>query len=190
VIRLIAGLKNPGSEYAKTRHNAGAWFTDALAHEQQLHFKFERKFYLELAELSQPDGKVLVIKPVTYMNESGVAVAAFAKFYQIKPEEILVVHDELDLAPGVARLKKGGGHGGHNGLRDIESRLGSKDFYRLRIGIGHPGHKDRVVGYVLQNPRTEEKIEIEHSIDQALAVMPDVLSGEIERAMKALHTIG
>ncbi len=183
MIKFIVGLKNPGAEYAKTRHNAGAWFIDAFAVEHNLQFKLEKKFHLELAE-----DHTYFAKPITYMNQSGLAVASFAHFYQIQPEEILVVHDELDLAPGVVRLKKGGGHGGHNGLRDIIACLGSSEFYRLRIGIGHPGDKDKVIGFVLQNPGLAEKIEIDQAIDRALDVMPDVLAGEMNQAMKKLHT--
>ncbi len=188
MIKFLVGLKNPGSEYAKTRHNAGAWFIDTLADKYNLNFKLEKKFYLELAELNSDGERIFIAKPIGYMNESGLAVASFARFYQIKPEEILVAHDELDLPPGIARLKKGGGHGGHNGLRDIFARLGSPEFYRLRIGIGHPGNKEKVVGFVLQNPRLEEKIKIDYAIDQAVDITPDVFSGHMDRAMKDLHT--
>ena len=182
MIKFIVGLKNPGPEYAKTRHNAGAWFVDELAQK----YNFQCK--LELAEFNQASERIFVAKPIVYMNESGIAVASFAKFYQIKPDEILIAHDELDFDPGIARLKNGGGNGGHNGLKDTQSRLGSPDFYRLRIGIGHPGHRDKVVGFVLQNPRLEEKIEIDHAILSAIDVMPDVLAGEIARAMQKLNT--
>lgn len=188
MIKFIVGLKNPGSQYAQTRHNAGAWFIDEFAKNNNLSFKLEKKFHLECAEFSIAGERIFFAKPICYMNESGLAVASFAKFYQIKPEEILVAHDELDLPPGVARLKKGGGNGGHNGLKDIFARLGSAEFYRLRIGIGHPGHRDKVVGFVLQNPRLEEKIEIDRSIDRALDVMPDVFKGDLAAAMQKLHT--
>ncbi len=187
MLKLIVGLGNPGSEYAHTRHNAGAWFVDALAHQHHLHFKLDKKFHLALSEYTLADQRYIIAKPMTYMNDSGLAVAGFAQFFQISPPEILIVHDELDLPPGVARLKKGGGHAGHNGLRDIIARLGSADFYRLRIGIGHPGDRDKVIGFVLQNPVLNEKIEIDQAILQALQVMPEVLSGDIHKAMEQLN---
>lgn len=188
MIKFIVGLKNPGSEYAKTRHNAGAWFIDELAHKYSLNFKLEKKFHLEVAELSIGNSRLFIAKPITYMNESGIAIGGFAKFFQIQANEILVAHDELDFAPGIVRLKEGGGHGGHNGLRDIFSRLGSQDFYRLRIGIGHPGDRNKVVGYVLQAPTINEKIEIEHAIDRAIAVMPEIWTNNMPRAIQALNS--
>lgn len=188
MIKFIVGLKNPGSSYAQTRHNAGAWFIDEFSKKYPLQFKLEKKFHLELAELNIEGQRIFVGKPLTYMNESGIAVAGFAKFYQIKPEEMLIAHDELDFAPGISRLKKGGGHGGHNGLKDIVARMGSPEFYRLRIGIGHPGHRDQVVAYVLQNPRLEDKIDIDHAILHAIDVMPKMFAGDMAEAMKDLNT--
>ena len=154
-IRLIVGLGNPGREYETTRHNAGYWWLDELARLQNLSFKSESKFH-GLAARGQLHGhEMLLLKPQTFMNVSGRAVGALAQFYKIAPAEMLVVHDELDLPPGVARLKMGGGHGGHNGLKDIIAHLGSKDFWRLRLGIGHPGERADVAGYVLNDPRRE-----------------------------------
>ncbi len=142
---------------------------------------------MSCAEQGSPQRKIFFAVPTTYMNESGLAVGSFAKFYQIRPEEILVVHDELDFPPGEVKLKIGGGHGGHNGLRDILAHLGSPDFYRLRIGIGHPGHRDKVVGYVLSRPSADDSIDIARSIDRALAILPEILSGEVAKAMQDLH---
>lgn len=188
MIRFIVGLRNPGTQYAATRHNAGAWFIDEFAENNGLAFKIEKKFHLELAEFSWQAQRIYLGKPLTYMNESGIAVAAFAKFYQIQPEEILVVHDELDFAPGIVRLKKDGSHGGHNGLKDIFARMGSTDCYRLRIGIGHPGDRDKVVGYVLQNPPLAERVAIDQAIDRALEILPDIFVDHIASATQRLNS--
>jgi PTH1 family peptidyl-tRNA hydrolase len=186
MIQLIIGLANPGPEYVNTRHNAGAWFVDALLGNTSL--KLEAKLFCQMASLNLHGQPCRVMIPTTYMNESGKALLAVAQFYKIPPENILVVHDELDLPPGTARLKIGGGHGGHNGLRHIIQLLGTPHFHRLRIGIGHPGNAKDVVDYVLKKPRTDEKKAIDHAIIQALQVMPDVLQGKWQDAMKKLHT--
>ncbi len=188
MLKLIVGIGNPGSQYEQTRHNAGAWFIEALLQRYQLNLRLEKKFALEMTELKLADHHVILAKPTTYMNESGQAVGACAKFFQILPSEILVAHDELDLVPGLVRLKVGGGHGGHNGLRSILSHLGSPDFYRLRLGIGHPGHKDLVHDYVLHRPSVNDKIAIEQAIDKSVALLPELLAGQLNQVMKTLHT--
>jgi PTH1 family peptidyl-tRNA hydrolase len=188
MIKLIVGLGNPGPRYASTRHNAGAWFIEELATQQRLSLRLDKKFQMEWAEYPSANHKIFIAKPITFMNESGIAVAAFAQFYQIDPSEILVVHDELDFQAGEVKLKSGGGHGGHNGLRDILARMGAADFYRLRVGIGHPGQAAQVVSYVLHPPTLDEKIEIDRAIYRATKVLPDLLAGEIAKAMKDLHT--
>lgn len=188
-IQMIVGLGNPGPEYQLTRHNVGQWFVQRLASQYSATFKLESKYKAQLAKIMIANKEVRLVLPTTYMNESGQAIAPIANFFKLAPEQILVVHDELDLEPGIARLKQGGGHGGHNGLRDTISRLGNnKEFMRLRIGIGHPGDKNKVSNYVLKNPATEEKISIENSIDNALAVIEKILSGDVQNAMTLLHT--
>ncbi len=185
-VRLIVGLGNPGSEYAATRHNAGYWFVEALAKARSVAFRIETKYKAEVARVEFPDHEYWLFKPLTYMNLSGQAVSAFARFYKIEMTELLVAHDELDLSPGTARLKQGGGHGGHNGLRDIAEKLGA-DYWRLRFGIGHPGHKALVHDYVLGKPSVDDRIEIERAMDRAHLVLPDMLAGRWERAMNQLH---
>jgi PTH1 family peptidyl-tRNA hydrolase len=188
-IQMIVGLGNPGSEYQDTRHNVGQWFVQQLASQHSAKFKLESRYKAQLAKVVIANKEVRLVLPTTYMNESGQSIAPIANFFKLVPEQILVVHDELDLEPGVARLKQGGGHGGHNGLRDTISRLGnSKEFMRLRIGIGHPGDKNKVTTYVLKSPSAEEKIAIQNSIDAALNVIEKVIAGEIQNAMTALHT--
>nr|WP_209435701.1 aminoacyl-tRNA hydrolase [Gilliamella intestini] len=187
-IKLIVGLANPGNEYATTRHNAGAWFVDQLAERYNQSLKNEQKFlgYTSKINISGHDVRLLV--PTTFMNLSGKAVQAMATFYQIKPEEILVAHDELDLNPGIAKLKFGGSHGGHNGLKDIANKLGNNlNFYRLRIGIGHPGDKNKVVGYVLNKPSKPEQELIDKAIDESLRCTDILLSDGIDVAMNKLH---
>jgi PTH1 family peptidyl-tRNA hydrolase len=188
MIKLIVGLGNPGPRYASTRHNAGAWFIEEIAAQKSLSLRLDKKFHMEWAELPGFAHKIWLAKPITFMNESGLAVAAFAQFYQIAPSEILVAHDELDFHPGEVKLKIGGGHGGHNGLRDILARLGSADFYRLRVGIGHPGQKEQVVSYVLHSPLSDERIEIDRGLYRATKVLPQILAGDLAKAMKDLHT--
>lgn len=187
-IRLIVGLGNPGREYETTRHNAGYWWVDELARLQNLSFKSEAKFHGLTARGQLHGHEVFLLKPQTFMNVSGRAVGALAQFYKIAPAEMLVVHDELDLPPGVARLKLGGGHGGHNGLKDIITHLGSKDFWRLRLGIGHPGDRTDVAGYVLNDPRREERELIYEAMQRALDVAPMIIEEKAEAAMLKLHS--
>ncbi len=187
-INLIAGLGNPGSQYEQTRHNAGFWFVDEIARQYGGHFRVESKFNAEVCKLTVEGKTVWLMKPPTFMNRSGQPVRALANFYKIPFEEILIAHDELDLEPGTAKLKTGGGHGGHNGLRDLISQLGNKGFNRLRLGIGHPGHRDQVSDFVLHRPTKNEQIDIERTIDDALRVLPELMAGEWEKAMHKLHT--
>lgn len=188
-IRLIVGLGNPGSEYDRTRHNAGQDLVELLARQSGTSLSSTPKFFglSTLARITNTDVRLLV--PTTFMNRSGQAVAALSKFYKIQPEEILVVHDELDLEPGVARLKVGGGHGGHNGLRDIISSLGNnKNFARLRLGIGHPGHASAVANYVLKRAAPDDARAIEDAIDESNRVVPDLVNGDWDKATRTLHT--
>ena len=187
-IKLIVGLGNPGSEYVKTRHNAGFWWIDELCANERIALKPEKKFHGNAARLSLNGPEIWLLQPMTFMNVSGRAVQALATFYKIAPPEILVVHDELDLLPGTVKMKQSGGHGGHNGLRDIVAQLGSQDFWRLRIGIGHPGDRDAVIGYVLQAPRVEERGVIEESITRSLQIFPQIVRGDLQAAMLKLHT--
>ena len=187
-IRLIVGLGNPGREYETTRHNVGFRWVGELARLQNLSFKNETKFH-GLAARGQLHGReMLLLKPQTFMNASGRAVGALAQVYKIAPAEILVVHDDLDLPPGVARLKLGGGHGGHNGLKDIIAHLGTRDFWRLRLGIGHPGERAEVVNFVLNDPRQEERALIEQAVQRALEVSDLIIAGKQEAAMLKLHS--
>jgi len=186
-IRLIVGLGNPGPKYDQTRHNAGFWFVDLLASRYGGQFRAESKFSGEVCKVSIGGEDVWLLKPMTFMNRSGLAVRQLSAFYKIPLEEILVAHDELDLDPGVVRLKRGGGHGGHNGLRDISSHLG-KDFMRLRIGIGHPGHKDQVVDFVLTRASREEQQGIDDAISEAADAAEDIISGQSQKAMNQLHS--
>ncbi|WP_212785324.1 aminoacyl-tRNA hydrolase [Ferrigenium kumadai] len=187
-IRLIVGLGNPGREYETTRHNAGFWWVDEFAHSQNLSFRSEAKFHGLAARGQLHGNEVFLLKPQTFMNVSGRAVGALAQFYKIAPAEILVVHDELDLPPGSAKLKLGGGHGGHNGLKDIIAQLGTKDFWRLRLGIGHPGERSEVSNFVLHDPRREERELIEEAMRRALDVAHLVIEGKTEAAMLKLHS--
>ena len=187
-IKLIVGLGNPGREYEATRHNAGFWWADEFAQAHQCTFKAEGKFH-GLAARGQVHGRELfILKPQTFMNVSGRAVGALAQFYKILPESILVVHDELDLPPGSAKLKLGGGHGGHNGLKDIIAHLGTRDFWRLRLGIGHPGERSDVSDYVLNAPRREEMELIEQAMQRAQNVTQFIVEGKLEAAMLKLHS--
>jgi len=180
-------LGNPGQKYEKTRHNAGFWFLDELAREAGASFHSEQKFQGEVAKVSLRGHSVFLLKPSTFMNLSGQSVGALARFYQIEPENILVVHDELDLPCGSAKLKRGGGHGGHNGLRDIINHIG-KEFLRLRIGIDHPGNAREVVAYVLKDPGQDQLQHIEAAMRDADKVVDDLLAGDLERAMHKLHS--
>ena len=185
-IRLVVGLGNPGAKYTATRHNAGFWFIDQLAQRKQLSFHSEAKFKGEIASFQAQGEKIWLLKPATFMNLSGEALAPLAKYYQIAPENTLVVHDELDLPPGTSRFKRGGGHGGHNGLRDIFKHF-AKDFWRLRVGVGHPGHKDRVLSFVLNAAAKKEQELIDQSLATALEAMDDAYAGDMEAAMRLLH---
>lgn len=187
-IKLIVGLGNPGREYENTRHNAGFWWVDEFARAHQFPFKSENKFHGLTARGMAHGREILLLKPQTFMNGSGRAVVALALFFKIEPQHILVVHDELDLPPGSAKLKLGGGHGGHNGLKDIIAHLGTRDFWRLRIGIGHPGERAEVVDYVLREPRREEAELIEQAMKRAQDVAPLIVEGKLEAAMLKLHS--
>jgi PTH1 family peptidyl-tRNA hydrolase len=188
-IKLIVGLGNPGSEYRGTRHNAGADFVEELSQQCSTSLQAESKFFGLAGRVTLSGHDVRLLIPTTFMNRSGKAVAAMAQFFKIAPEEILVAHDELDIPPGTARFKQGGGHGGHNGLRDIVPALGNnKDFYRLRIGIGHPGHASKVTGYVLGAPSQVDRTRLDACIDEAIAALPLLLAGDGTKAMTRLHS--
>lgn len=187
-LRLIVGLGNPGPEHARTRHNAGFWFIDALAEQSRARFGLESKLFGETAKVEIGGQHVWLLKPATFMNLSGKSVAAALRYWKIEPEEALLAHDELDLPPGVARLKFDGGHGGQNGLRDTMRLLGHGKFHRLRIGIGHPGHKDKVTPWVLGKPGRDDEAGILRAIDDALGVLPLAVNGNFMDAMTRLHT--
>ncbi len=184
--KLIVGLGNPGAEYAETRHNAGFWFCERLARELGVSYSKEARFH-GLAANARHDG-VWLLMPQTFMNRSGQSVAALARFYRINPAEILVVHDELDIPPGQLRLKFGGGLGGHNGLKDITAHLGTQDYWRLRVGIGHPGDRNEVVNFVLKPPRREESELIDESLDRALLAWPLMAKADWNAATQRLNT--
>lgn len=186
-IELIVGLGNPGPKYESTRHNVGFWLVDELARQKGENFRRENKFHADACQLNLQGSSLRLLKPSTYMNKSGDAVLAISQFYKIPVEEILVVHDELDLPPGELRVKKGGGHGGHNGLRDIMSQLG-KEFLRLRLGIGHPGVSRDVSNYVLGRPDSTDAGLIEDAISDAIAYLPQIVEGKVQIAMNHLHS--
>lgn len=187
-LRLIVGLGNPGPEHAQTRHNAGFHFVEALARREGARWNLESKLFGEVARVAVGGQPVWLLKPATFMNLSGKSIVAALRFWKIEPEQMLVAHDELDLPPGSARLKFDGGHGGQNGLRDTIRLLGHARFHRLRIGIGHPGHKDRVVGWVLGRPAVADAVLIDRAVDDALGVLPLAVAGDFNEAMKRLHT--
>lgn len=189
-IQLLVGLGNPGMQYQHTRHNAGEDFVRALCAREGIPLKEDKRYFGLVGEMPHPcGGKLRLLIPTTFMNRSGQSVAAFANFFRIEPNQILVAYDELDLEPGTARFKFDGGHGGHNGLRDIIAQLGNRrDFYRLRIGIGHPGHASRVTGHVLGKASSDDQIAIDRACDNALRALPIALAGEWEKAMHQLHT--
>lgn len=188
-IKLLVGLANPGPEYANTRHNAGAWVIEELARVNNVILKNEPKFFGVTGRIMKDGQDIRLLIPTTFMNLSGKAVAALAKFYQINPEEIMVAHDELDLPPGIAKFKKGGGHGGHNGLKDTISKLGNnKEFYRLRIGIGHPGHKDKVAGYVLGKAPAKEQEQLDAAVDESVRCLDILLKDGLAKAQNRLHS--
>ena len=183
--RLVVGLGNPGAQYSETRHNAGFWFCERLAGKLGAHFSFESRFHGLVANAR--DAGVWLMMPQTFMNRSGQAVGALARFYRIAPAEVLVVHDELDIPPGQLRLKFGGGLGGHNGLKDTSAHLGTHDYWRLRIGIGHPGDRNEVINFVLKPPRREERETIDEAIDKALSAWPLIQRGEFATATARLN---
>ena len=187
MIRLLVGLGNPGPEYAATRHNAGFWFIDDVARQLGATLVPERSYFGLVARVNRPEGPVWLLEPMTFMNLSGKSVAALARFFKIAPNEILVAHDELDVLPGNAKMKIGGGHGGHNGLKDIHTQLGSADYWRLRLGIGHPGVKAEVVDYVLRRPPAEQREAIEKSIAQSLGALDLMLAGDMDKALMKVH---
>ena len=187
MIRLLVGLGNPGPEYEATRHNAGFWWIDAVAHQFKTTPVPERSYFGRVARVNQADGPVWLLQPMTFMNLSGKSVAALARFFKIVPEEILVAHDELDLLPGQMKMKFGGSHAGHNGLKDIQAQLDTGDFWRLRLGVGHPGVKAEVVDYVLRKPPEEQRQAIEKCTKQSLTALHMLLAGDMERAMMTIH---
>ena len=187
MIRLFVGLGNPGPEYEATRHNAGFWWVDALASQLGGRLVPERSYQALVARVNRPTGPVWLLEPMTFMNRSGVSVATLARFFKIEPQQILVVHDELDLQPGQAKLKFGGSAAGHNGLKDIHAMLGTPDFWRLRLGIGHPGVKSEVVNYVLKKPSAEHRDAIAKASEQALKAVEPLLLGEMDMALALIH---
>ena len=188
MIKLFVGLGNPGPEYEPTRHNAGFWWIDALARELKVSLVPERSYWGLMARTSIHGQTVWLLEPQTFMNLSGKSVGALARFFKIQPEEILVVHDELDFEPGVVKLKLGGSHGGHNGLRDIHAQLGSPNYWRLRVGIGHPGHKGEVASWVLKKPAPDQFKLIEDAIAHSLKAWPEMVAGQMDKATLAIHT--
>ncbi len=187
-IRLIVGLGNPSREYEHTRHNAGFWLLDELAWQWKAVWKDDKKYFGQTARVAREEGEVWLLKPDTFMNLSGKAVGALAQFYKIKPEEILVVHDELDIPCGRIRFKLGGGNGGHNGLKDIQAKLGTPNFYRLRLGIDHPGDRNLVSAYVLNKPSAEDRQKIDSAVAKSLQGLPLIMAGDWEAATRFLHS--
>lgn len=187
-IKLFVGLGNPGNQYKDTRHNAGFWWIDRVSQQTGARLNAEAKFFGVAGKMNTSGHEAWLLKPTTFMNLSGRAVGALTKFYKIPPEAILVIHDELDLPPGVCKLKKGGGHGGHNGLKDINTQLGSNEYWRLRLGIGHPGDRNAVVNYVLHAPSKNERHAIEQAIEEGTSVLSDLLRGRFEQAQQTLHS--
>lgn len=188
MIKLLVGLGNPGHEYEDTRHNAGFWWIDAVARELKLSLVPERSYHGLVARTAVNGQNVWLLEPQTFMNLSGKSVGALARFFKIQPQEILVAHDELDIVPGEAKLKFGGSHAGHNGLRDIHAQLGTADYWRLRIGVGHPGDKAEVVSWVLKKPMLEQRKAIDDSLMRAVIALPLLLAGDMEKAMVRIHT--
>lgn len=188
MIKLFVGLGNPGPEYEATRHNAGFWWTDALARELKVALVLDKNYHGRVARTTVGGQTVWLLEPLTFMNVSGKSVAALARFFKINSDEILVAHDELDIVPGQAKLKFGGSHAGHNGLRDIHAQLGTGDYWRLRIGVGHPGVKAEVINWVLKKPSQEHRVAIEDSIARSLKAVPALLAGEMEKATMTIHT--
>ena len=187
MIRLLVGLGNPGPEYEATRHNAGFWFIDDVARALKVSLQPERSYFGLVARANTVHGPVWLLEPMTFMNLSGKSVSALARFFKIAPDEILVAHDELDLLPGEVKMKRGGSHAGHNGLRDIQAQLGTNDYWRLRLGIGHPGVKSEVVNHVLRKPPQAEREAIEDAITKALSALDLLLAGEMDKALLKVH---
>ncbi|MDN5870594.1 MAG: aminoacyl-tRNA hydrolase [Nitrococcus sp.] len=188
-VTLIVGLGNPGLRYAKTRHNTGFWLVDEIARRFDGSFSSQRKFHADIGRVRIGATECHLLKPMTYMNHSGLAIGGFVRYYRLAPQRILIAHDEIDLPPGTMRLKRGGGHGGHNGLRDTVNALGTADFNRLRIGVGHPGHRDAVIGYVLSPASREEEEAIDAGIASACEVLQLLLEGDWGRAFQRLHAV-
>lgn len=187
MMRLIIGLGNPGTEYERTRHNVGFWWVDGAARKLGASLKHDRAYHGLLARVNRADGPLYLLEPQTYMNLSGKSVAALARFFKIAPHEMLVVHDEIDLQPGQMKLKLGGGVAGHNGLKDLQAQLGSVDFWRLRIGVGHPGNRDEVADWVLRKPSPEQRELIESCVVRSLDALDLLIDGPMERAMMKIH---
>lgn len=188
MIKLFVGLGNPGPEYEATRHNAGFWWVDAVARELKAPLVMEKIYHGLVARTSVNGQTVWLLEPQTFMNQSGKSVAALARFFKIQPQEILVAHDELDIVPGQVKLKLGGSHAGHNGLRDIHAQLGTDDYWRLRLGIGHPGIKSEVIHWVLKKPSLDHRLAIDQCIARSLKALPHLLNGEMEKATLLVHT--
>jgi PTH1 family peptidyl-tRNA hydrolase len=188
MIRLFVGLGNPGPQYEDTRHNAGFWWIDALARQLGVSLQLDRSYHGLMARTQIGGENVWLLEPQTFMNVSGKSVAALARFFKIPPQDILVAHDELDVVPGEAKLKLGGSHAGHNGLRDIHAQLGTDQYWRLRLGIGHPGVKSEVIHWVLQKPSPDQRIAIEQCVDRTLKAVPYLLEGDMTRATQLVHT--
>ena len=186
-LSIIVGLGNPEDRYERTLHNAGFWFVDALARKYGGQFRYEKKFDAEFCRVNVAGENIWLVKPQSYMNQSGGPVRAIIDYYRLDPRDLLVAHDEIDLPPGTVRLKRGGGHGGHNGIRDVMRHCGA-DFMRLRLGVGHPGEKDAVTGYVLKRGSADVERAVEDNIDEAISVLPLLLEDGLNAAMKALHT--
>ena len=188
MIKLFVGLGNPGPQYEDTRHNAGFWWVDGLARQLGVSLQMDRSYHGLVARTQIGGENVWLLQPQTFMNVSGKSVAALARFFKIKPQEILVAHDELDVVPGEAKLKLGGSHAGHNGLRDIHAQLGTDQYWRLRLGIGHPGVKSEVIHWVLQKPSPDQRIAIDQCVDRTLQAVPDLLAGDMTKATQKVHT--
>ena len=188
MIKLFVGLGNPGPEYEATRHNAGFWWIDAFSRELKAPLSFDKSYFGQVARTAINGQNIWLLTPQTFMNLSGRSVAALVRFFKIEPDEILVAHDELDVPPGLVKLKFGGSHAGHNGLRDIHAQLGTGDYWRLRLGVGHPGNKDEVVDWVLRKPMQEHRAAIEESITRSLKAVPALLAGDMGKATMMIHT--
>ena len=188
MIKLFVGLGNPGTKYDATRHNAGFWFIDQMAKQTGAHLQNDKAFHGLMARVTIDGQHRWLLQPQTFMNLSGKSVSALARFFKIEPEEILVIHDELDIVPGQAKLKLGGSHAGHNGLRDIHAQLGTANYWRLRLGVGHPGVKSEVINWVLEKPTLDHRIAIDQTIDRSLKALPELLKGDMNKAMLLIHT--